>query len=483
MTGSTSRLVIGSCVALGMAAVYWTTFSGPFPLTEFCTRRHPTWVFGLFESPRYTALTGSALLVALSSLAGLYLVGLWAARRAAGPLAVGLLLVGAPLLFGAILSPGYPLLSNDIFKYVFDGRILAVYHENPFVRVPADYPDDRFYDLVYWKAVVNAHGPLWRLLEAASAQIGGESCVRSILAMKAWPILAYALTTGTVYLMLRSCLPDQATFGAVAYAWNPLVLLETFQNGHNDVVAALPVLVALWLAATERWHIAFAALATAFLIKPLAALIGPILLIAAWRSGQSARRSALVGAVIAGVVVALAYLPFFGGIATLQGLERGDLFSASPAELVMTGLQAFGWPLDRAMAVARGLTGGVFAVLTVSILVLFWQGKMSAALAAPLLVLAYLLVGAQWFNPWYLLWLLPLAIVPLDRRVVVLALAFSLLAPLTYLLQYDSRLVVPVVFVPIAALAALLMARTRAARGPTAMPSPTVVAPGVVPRG
>ena len=95
----------------------------------------------------------------------MYAAGLWVARSLDRRVAVVVLLIGAPLLFAAVLVPGFPLLSNDIFKYVFDGRILAVYHENPFVRVPADYPDDRFYDLVYWKAVVNAHGPLWRLLK------------------------------------------------------------------------------------------------------------------------------------------------------------------------------------------------------------------------------------------------------------------------------------------------------------------------------
>jgi len=483
MTGSTRRLAIGSCVALGMAAIYWTTLSGPFPLTEFCTRRHPTWVFGLFENPRYTALTGPAFLTALASLCGLYLVGLWVARRVSGRAAVSLLLVAAPLLFASMLVPSYPLLSNDIFKYVFDGRILAVYHENPFVRVPADYPDDRFYDLVYWKAVVNAHGPLWRLLEAASTQIGGESCVRSILAMKAWPALAYLLTTGVVYLALRSTAPDQATFGAVAYAWNPLVLLETFQNGHNDVVAALPVLLALWLAATARWRLAFVVLAVGFLIKPLAALVGPILLIAAWQSGRGARRNALIGVAVAAALVIAAYVPFFGGLATLQGLERGDLFSASPAELIVMGLEAVGWPLDQAMAMARGVTGGAFALLTVLLLAMIWRGRINAWIAAPLVVLAYLLVGAQWFNPWYLLWLVPLAIVPLDRRLLVVAVAFSLLAPLTYLLQYDSRLVVPVVFVPIAVLAVLQVARTRSDRRSAPVAPPTFVAPGVAPHG
>ncbi len=137
-----------------MAGVLWLGFSGPFSLAEFCTRRHPTWVFGLFDTPRCTAVTGAAFLGVLLALAGLYGVGIWVSRRIEHPLAASLLIVGAPLLFAVVLLPGYPLLSNDIFKYVFDGRILAVYHDNPFVRVPADYPDDRFYDLVYWKAVI-----------------------------------------------------------------------------------------------------------------------------------------------------------------------------------------------------------------------------------------------------------------------------------------------------------------------------------------
>src|SRR4051812_37474146 len=130
MTGSTRRLLTCSGAALAMAGVYWVTFSGPFPLSEYCTRRHPTWVFGLLDTPRYTAVTGPAFLAALLSLAGLYAVGLWTARRAAGWAAIAVLLVGAPLLWVGVLVGSYPLLSNDIFKYIFDGRILAVYHEN-----------------------------------------------------------------------------------------------------------------------------------------------------------------------------------------------------------------------------------------------------------------------------------------------------------------------------------------------------------------
>jgi alpha-1,6-mannosyltransferase len=483
MIGQTGRVAVGAGVALATSCVLWLNFSSPFSLAEFCTRRHPTWVFGLFDSPRYTAVTGPAFLATLLALAALYGIGLWAARRLEHPLAVPLLIVVAPVLFAAVLLPGYPLLSNDIFKYVFDGRILAVYHDNPFVRVPSDYPDDRFYDLVYWKAVVNAHGPLWRVFEAASAQVGSESCVRSVVAMKVWPVLAYGGTTAALFLLLSRLLPGQAVFATIVFAWNPLVLLEALQNGHNDVVAALPTLLAVWAAWGGRWRLAFPLLAIGFLVKPLAALAGPVVLVAAWRAGPTARREALIGGALASVVVVLAYLPFFGGSATLQGLERGDLFSASPAELLMNGLVAAGWTLGAAMAVSRVVTNGVFGVLVVGLLLRASRGAISVAATAAACFFVYLVVGAQWFNPWYLLWLLPLAVLAWEPRLLSTAVVFSVLAPLIYLLQYEAQLVVPLVFVPTALLALALLIRSRTGRPFEAASQPPLAVPGAARHG
>src|SRR5215212_2218043 len=456
-------LRVGATGAAGvaLAGVLWLVYSGPFPLDEFCTRRRPTWVLGLFDTPRYTAVTGPVFLTSIVGLTGLYVAAIWLAPRVAGRVQAGLLLFGLPLLFVAVLLPGYPLLSSDIFKYVFDGRIMAVYHENPFLKVPADYPDDRFYDLVYWKAVVNAHGPLWRVLEAAGAQIGGERCTSATLVTKLWPTLAYLGTIATLLLMLRSTCPERAVVGTLAYAWCPLVLLETVQNGHNDVVAALPLLLALWAAQAGGWRLAMVLVAVGLLVKPLAAAAGPVLLVAAWRSGPRALMEAIIGGVLAALMVAAAYVPFFEGLQTLQGMERGSIFSASPAELAMLGLQAVGWPLDQAMTVARLLAVGAFLALGCLSLLSLWRGRLVLGGALAAVLFAYLLVGSQWFNPWYLLWLLPVAILTPDRRLRGLAIGFCLLAPLTYVLQYDARLVVPIVFVPVA----LLGLRWRAALG------------------
>ena len=158
-----------------------------------------------------------------------------------------------PIAFAVVLLPAYPLLANDIFKYIFDGRIVSEYGLNPFLHVPAEFPEDRFYDLVYWKAEVNAHGPLWRVAEAASAAAGGDSCDASVLAMKLWPTVAYLATVGVVYWVARRLRPKTAVGDALLFAWSPLVLLETLQNGHNDVVAALASLLAVLMVGSGRF--------------------------------------------------------------------------------------------------------------------------------------------------------------------------------------------------------------------------------------
>src|SRR5215213_8811402 len=98
-------LRVGATGAAGvaLAGVLWLVFSGPFPLDEFCTRRRPTWVLGLFDTPRYTAVTGPVFLASIVGLTGLYLASLWLASRVSGRLPKLLLLVGLPLVFVAVL--------------------------------------------------------------------------------------------------------------------------------------------------------------------------------------------------------------------------------------------------------------------------------------------------------------------------------------------------------------------------------------------
>src|SRR3954469_16716469 len=116
-TPSSVRVAATAAAGVALAGVLWLVYTAPFPLDEFCTRRRPTWVLGLFDTPRYTAVTGPVFLAAIVGLTALYGAGLWLAAKTQSRALTVVLLAVLPVAFVAVLLPGYPLLSNDIFKY------------------------------------------------------------------------------------------------------------------------------------------------------------------------------------------------------------------------------------------------------------------------------------------------------------------------------------------------------------------------------
>ena len=188
-------------------------------------------------------------------------------------------------------------------------------------------------------------------------------------------------------------------------------------------------------------------------MKPLALLLGPLVLVVAVRRGPRRWRDTVWGIGLAAGLIVLAYLPFWEGPSTLQGLSRGHLFTASPAQLLVVRLEAAGWAPEAARSLASSVASGLFLVPLAGLLAALWSGRLPIVAAAVATFVLYLLLAAQWFNPWYLLWLAPLVALVPERGPRVLGLAFTLLAPLVYLFHHRPLPVVLTVFLPMAILA------------------------------
>jgi hypothetical protein len=232
------------------------------------------------------------------------------------------------------------------------------------------------------------------------------------------------------------------------YAWCPLLLWEFGNNAHNDGLLVFWVLVALWchLRGVTRqeytgqpggwWRGAVAALALAALVKVVALLLLPAYLLLVlgpgdWRHAWGRRLG--IGAQAAGIMGALAallYAPFWAGPATLQGLldapgnsnysnsfgevlrhRTPEVMHALAVALALPGAGGAAWSVDAVGASMeswlRPLLLGITTLLVLGFtlrvrdlrgLFISWGG----------IWLAYLLIGAVWFWPWYLAWLLPL---------------------------------------------------------------------------
>ncbi|MFO0983186.1 MAG: hypothetical protein U1E76_15885 [Planctomycetota bacterium] len=189
-------------------------------------------------------------------------------------------------------------LSDDIARYLFEGRVLAA-GVNPLVTPPSD-PSLAHLRLPAARAVAHA--------EIASvypplAQLAFWLAARLHLGERGWRAGMIACELITIALLALALRRRKLPLGRLAiYAWHPLPVLEVASSGHIDALA-LPLLVAVvMLVPMQRAYAAAVALALAVLAKLQSACLAPLLLLLRGRGGAAL--------LVALAIVVAAYLPF-----------------------------------------------------------------------------------------------------------------------------------------------------------------------------
>ncbi|HEY6221411.1 MAG TPA: glycosyltransferase 87 family protein [Candidatus Eisenbacteria bacterium] len=309
------------------------------------------------------------------------------------------------LLARIVLIPSQPTLSEDVYRYLWDGRLVAR-GVNPYLHAPDDPSlapfHDQLLDRINHRHVPTIYPPAAELFFGAVARI--EPSPRAFkLAML--PLEA-GLWIALLFLLRRRGLADERL---LLLAWNPLVVIESYGSGHLDLMAAAFLVLALAMSEAKRAASAGVAFAIAILTKYTPLLLVPYL----------ARKRAVVLLGVAMAVSALFYLPFWdAGGALWKGLatyaEHWE-FNGSLYPL----LRAAGATLKSSRLILAG-------ALAVAALWISLRAR-SASGAALGLYTAYLLASPTVY-PWYLV---PLAaLLPLHPNAGLLA--FTGLAALSY---------------------------------------------------
>jgi len=178
---------------------------------------------------------------------------------------------------------------------------------------------------------------------------------------------------------------------ALAYAWNPLVVLEVSHSGHIDALGALWITAAAFWLSRRRTALGTVAFVLAVATKVLPIVTAPLL----W--GRITARDAIIGA---GLFILL-YLPFSSGADVLFGLQSvvQNVRFNGPAFQLVAGIAS---PDAAArVAVVVGLLTAAWCRWKLSTGdPAMWAWPMGAALAfAPVVY------------PWYLLFLTPFLLV------------------------------------------------------------------------
>ncbi|HEY8476005.1 MAG TPA: hypothetical protein VIN09_03950 [Chloroflexota bacterium] len=270
-------------------------------------------------------------------------------NRALSALVVGAIVFAVPWL----LHPR--LLSQDVFSYTVYGRMVAHHGANPYADLPSDLPFDPFFDLLYWRDQPSNYGPLWTHLSSVVAAACGDVPGHCVLAFRGLALLGHLAAGVLVWAALGRLRPEDRVGGAALYLWNPLLVVETANSGHNDVAMALFLALGLWLLARGRWHLAAFPLAATVWTKYTTAILLPgyVLLLAV--AARHRLRSLGAAALALAAVGLVAWAPFLGGGAGLRSLlefgTRPQAYNNHPAETLYRWVrQALGEPGQLAWA-------------------------------------------------------------------------------------------------------------------------------------
>jgi hypothetical protein len=403
--------------------VYLFVFTLPFLLPQ---------LYNTIPPVDYTKLTGYSgrgaftYVLGITTLFGLYL---WILRRTTPgqqqPAWYYFLISGG--LFGTTLIFSYPLTAIDVFIYAIRTRGWALFGYQPLKSAPELLPaGDPWIGLAgEWAGAASPYGPIWEWLSLGLFYLSGGSYLGHLLWLKLAGLVFYLGTAIIVVQILRITSPEWATAGLVAFAWNPLVLFESIQNGHNDIVMAFFFMLSLWVfirfpPTSGRDTGVVLLLGASILVKFVTVLVAPLVLITiAFRYSSWPRRiSALLlytGLVVLQLVIVL--WSMWPGWESWAVTAAGGQAGRSLTALFVLGLRPQ-LGINMAFDTSRGLLLLLFATIYL------WQLWGVIRRPAPNRLVAacfsilfwYVLLAAPVFHAWYLIWFLPLAPLLLPQR-------------------------------------------------------------------
>ncbi len=198
-----------------------------------------TWMWSTFYSQR-NLITGLFLLLVVALFALFLLIVKKERFLSLKNFALAWVIVITPLLFS------FNALSFDVFNYLFNAKMVAVYQANPHQKVALDFSFDPWTRFMHNTHTAAPYGYGWTAISLLPYYLGMEkftpawmlSRIFNLLVMVAFLLLVIAL---------QKKVTEKNNWQKIAlFFFNPLVLIELISNMHNDLWMMLPALGAIY---------------------------------------------------------------------------------------------------------------------------------------------------------------------------------------------------------------------------------------------
>jgi hypothetical protein len=325
-------------------------------------------------------------------------------------------LVILTVLFRIIFLIATPNLSQDFYRFIWDGRML-VNRLNPYLYLPEAYLNPNYIipnqaaELVKGMGTLNAshysnYPPLNQLCFGLAAVISNNSILGSVVVMRVLIIIG---DIGVLYFGTKLLKALQLNPKAIfLYLLNPLIIIELTGNLHFEGIMIFFLLWGLYLIKAKKWNIATIPFACSIGLKLLPLLFLPLFF------RQLKLKKLILFYTLIGLTSILFFTPFISenlvyNYTKTIGLWFGKFeFNGSIHNIIKyTGKQ---FNLYHIVKILGKITP-ILVIIFVSILSIKQKkNNFIALLTSILFALSFYLFTASTVHPWYLAMLLILSV-------------------------------------------------------------------------
>lgn len=405
-----------------------------------------------------------------------------------------LLVIG--LAMRLLFLPSTPIYEDDFYRYFFDGS-LSSHGLNPYQYTPQDalpQTPSEFNDIlgieshtIEPKAELDflSTEPLMERVAYPHISTIYPSIAQAVFALS-YQLKSFDLTTWRLLLLIFDLisfalliqllrhLQKPITYSAV-YWLNPLLITETINAAHMDILIIPALLGTLLLVAKQRFHFAGLTLAIAVAIKLWPVLLIPSVFKPLLKQPKKRLTSLLLCLVVITVLLMpqlLHYANVHSGLQNYSEYWRTNSFLFGLLEDALLLLeQKISYYFGQPQAIARYIIAGVMVIL---IAVLFFKKQKQAHQTQLTELLAkhwLVIITAMFFlsptgYPWYFIWFLPLLVLKPNMPLLLLTMLlplYDLRYPLTVIDEFElfNDIIITIEFLPTLILLAVCLYRQR----------------------
>lgn len=324
------------------------------------------------------------------------------------------------VLFRIALIPTEPFLSDDIYRYIWDGKVFAA-GINPYKYAPLDnylvaFRDQFVFPFINFPEIATSYPPVSQIMFLVNNLIGG-----SILSWKILLLIIEIFLFLALFNLINKFRLNK--FRMLIYFYNPLLIIETYSSGHLEIAGVLFFWIAVYLFyKSNKWKsIIFFAVSIMTKFFPLISSI-PFLF------NKFIRKSALL------ITICLALLlPFtLGGTLPLPGLFsyinrwefNGGLFQLCVSILNILEVKEYQWLAANFSGYQETIYINYAFYYKVCAVILFTgvlfdqlkklqstsEFKSINFIQKSFMLTAVFLLLTPTLHPWYLIWIIPFLI-------------------------------------------------------------------------